>query len=82
MHLNWVRRTRIGGDGWQAGEVPLGEAVERYRLRAYDAAGTLLSEHEVPSTEASIPADGVARVEVAQLSAAFGAGRAADLEVV
>jgi hypothetical protein len=36
--LSWIRRTRLGGDRWE-GEVPLGEAYERYRVRVFaDAA--------------------------------------------
>lgn len=31
VHVSWIRRTRIDGDGW-AGEVPLGEDGEAYRL--------------------------------------------------
>lgn len=31
--ITWIRRTRIDGDQWGAGEVPLGEADERYVLR-------------------------------------------------
>jgi hypothetical protein len=31
VHVSWIRRTRIGGDGW-SGEVPLGEEAEAYDL--------------------------------------------------
>jgi hypothetical protein len=30
--FTWIRRTRIGGDAWDAVEVPLGEAREAYEL--------------------------------------------------
>jgi hypothetical protein len=30
--LNWVRRTRIDGDGWESIEVPLGEESEAYEI--------------------------------------------------
>ncbi|MEJ1158008.1 baseplate multidomain protein megatron [Prosthecomicrobium sp. N25] len=31
--LSWIRRSRVeGGDGWGAGDVPLGEETEAYRL--------------------------------------------------
>lgn len=30
--VSFIRRTRVDGDGWDALEVPLGEAQERYRL--------------------------------------------------
>jgi hypothetical protein len=33
LALSWVRRTRLSGDGWDGLDVPLGEEIERYRLR-------------------------------------------------
>lgn len=33
--LSWIRRTRVGGDGWE-GEVPLAEAVEAWRVEILD----------------------------------------------
>jgi hypothetical protein len=32
LRFAWIRRTRIGGDPWTSGEVPLSEANEGYRL--------------------------------------------------
>jgi hypothetical protein len=32
LAISWVRRTRIGGDSWDAVEVPLGEETERYEV--------------------------------------------------
>jgi hypothetical protein len=32
LNLTWIRRTRIGGDSWDAVDVPLGEAEERYEI--------------------------------------------------
>ncbi|WP_114945488.1 baseplate multidomain protein megatron [Microvirga calopogonii] len=32
IRLEWVRRTRRNGDGWEADEVPLGEDAERYEI--------------------------------------------------
>jgi hypothetical protein len=32
IRLSWVRRSRIGGDGWAGAEVPLAEETERYRI--------------------------------------------------
>ena len=34
--LSWVRRTRVGGDVWAAGDVPLGESAESYQLEILD----------------------------------------------
>lgn len=32
LHLTWIRRTRKGGDSWEASEVPLAEDEERYEV--------------------------------------------------
>lgn len=32
VEISWIRRTRIGGDGWDVAEVPLGEDSERYEV--------------------------------------------------
>ncbi len=32
LHLSWIRRTRLGGDGWAQPDVPLAEAQEFYTL--------------------------------------------------
>ncbi|MFN8828644.1 MAG: glycoside hydrolase/phage tail family protein [Labrys sp. (in: a-proteobacteria)] len=32
LRIHFVRRTRSGGDGWQSGEVPLGEEREAYEI--------------------------------------------------
>jgi hypothetical protein len=34
--LSWIRRTRIGGDNWEAPDVPLGEEVELYDVDILD----------------------------------------------
>ncbi|MDM7255176.1 MAG: host specificity protein, partial [Paracoccus sp. (in: a-proteobacteria)] len=77
----WVRRTRIGGDGWDGADVPLGEDREQYHLRLMRGGDLLfeaitgVSHFEVPATAwAKARAGGAFRVEVAQLSDAFGAG--------
>ena len=40
--LSWTRRSRIGGDSWDAQEVPLGEEYEAYDLDIYNAAATAI----------------------------------------
>ncbi len=35
LRFGWVRRTRVGGDPWAAGDAPLSEASETYRLDIY-----------------------------------------------
>ena len=36
LTLAWIRRTRTGGDSWDAVDVPLGEAEERYEIDILD----------------------------------------------
>jgi Gene Transfer Agent (GTA)-like protein/putative tail protein len=36
LNLTWIRRTRIGGDSWDAIDVPLGETQERYEIDILD----------------------------------------------
>lgn len=81
--LSWKRRTRIGGDGWDAAEVPLAEEVERYEVDILDDAAvvrTIASSAPGCLYEA---ADQVAdfggtqaslAVAVYQMSAAYGRG--------
>lgn len=79
--VRWVRTTRIGGDDFAAVEVPLGEAVEAYRVTIRQA-GTVLRETQVTApaftyTAAMQAEDGTAGVltiGVAQLSQTFGYG--------
>lgn len=86
LMLGWIRSTRIGGDDWRAPEVPLGEAVEGYRVRLYvdesvvwegetGAAQMEIGEAEILALFGGWP-DAV-ELGVAQLSAAVGAGREA-----
>ncbi len=81
LALSWVRRTRIGGDSWEAEEVPLGEAREAYRLRVRVGQAVRrtvdLTAPAFTYTAAMRSADGVGPgfvIEVAQLSDIFGPG--------
>lgn len=38
LEIRWIRRTRIGGDGWETTEVPLSETVEAYEVDILDGA--------------------------------------------
>lgn len=86
--IRWTRRTRLGGDGWDAPEVPLSEETESYRLRIFDGA-TVKRELDLGTptftyTAAMQAADGIAgpfEVQVAQVSASFGPGLFARLAV-
>ncbi len=81
LQLGWIRRTRIDGDGWQIGDVPLGEDRESYVLRVR-VAGTVVREVAVVEPRWIYPAalqaiDGIGsgwRLEVAQVSDRFGPG--------
>lgn len=88
--LSWIRRTRMGGDSWEAIEVPLAEASERYEVDILDGAHVVRTlRTEVPLaiyTGAEQVADfgetqGRITVSVHQLSATRGrgAGRTATL---
>ena len=84
LRVSWIRRTRIDGDPWGAGEVPLGEAEERYVVRVLRGADELRrAEVSVPrwtyaAPERAADGGGVA-IEVAQVSDRFGPGAWASL---
>jgi hypothetical protein len=87
IHIAWIRRTRIDGDGW-AGEVPLGKDAESYRLDVL-AGSTVLRSVTCAAPQALYAvADEIAdfgapqvtlHLRVSQLSATVGAGYAADV---
>ncbi|SMR72831.1 Putative phage tail protein [Aliiroseovarius halocynthiae] len=86
--INWVRRTRVDGDPWGDGDVPLGETSEQYRVRIVDGP-TVKREFDVSSPSwtyiaplrAAELVSGAYAVEVAQVSERFGAGPFTRLEV-
>ncbi|MCC5993166.1 MAG: glycoside hydrolase/phage tail family protein [Rhodobacteraceae bacterium] len=88
LAVSWIRRSRQGGDGWGATEVPLAEAYERYVLRIRQG-GQVLREVtlEAPGYQyaaADQAADGAGAavlVEVAQVSDLVGPGPFARIEV-
>ncbi|UIJ70628.1 glycoside hydrolase TIM-barrel-like domain-containing protein [Aurantimonas sp. HBX-1] len=85
LTATWIRRTRIGGDGWDGIEVPLGEERELYRIEITDAAGGLLVR-ETDGPALAVPAGELAAafgalpaaltLRVAQVSPQWGAGTA------
>ncbi|MBS0528892.1 MAG: phage tail protein, partial [Proteobacteria bacterium] len=87
IHISWIRRTRIDGDGWGI-EVPLGEDVEAYALDILSG-GSIVRSISCSSSEALYAnADELAdfgsvqtslHLRVAQLSATVGAGHASEL---
>ncbi|MEL7214601.1 MAG: glycoside hydrolase/phage tail family protein [Pseudomonadota bacterium] len=75
--LNWIRRTRIEGDVWEGGDVPVAEEREAYRVRLIASDGSV-TEHSVTEPNltlapAQVPA-GPLTLAVAQISARWGAG--------
>ena len=79
--FEWVRRTRLDGDSWEAAEVPLAEETETYLLRVVQGAEVLrevvleTSGYVYDAAEqASDGITGAFRIEVAQVSARYGAG--------
>ncbi|HJU33173.1 MAG TPA: glycoside hydrolase/phage tail family protein, partial [Hyphomicrobiaceae bacterium] len=55
LALTWIRRTRIGGDGWEAPEVPLAEDSERYEIDILDG-GDVVRTLSSATTSASYTA--------------------------
>lgn len=41
LEINWIRRTRVGGDSWDVAEVPLSEESERYEVDILDGSTVL-----------------------------------------
>lgn len=88
LNLRWTRRTRLGGDDWEAWEVPLAEEAERYLVRVIHA-GDVAREVEVaapvwsyaPATQAADGVTGPFELRVAQISAVWGPGPFAAVAV-
>jgi hypothetical protein len=81
LDLQWVRRTRSGGDAWGAVEPPIGEERELYRVTVRrGGAAARVTDVDAPRFRyavAEMAADGAAaplEIGVAQLSALFGPG--------
>ncbi|CAD5300244.1 putative phage tail protein [Bosea sp. 62] len=81
--LSWVRRSRVGGDSWEAVEVPLGEEVERYRvtlragaevIRVIDVGAPTVVYEAAQELADFGSAQAVLDVELVQLSIVAGVG--------
>ena len=87
LKVRWIRRSRLDADTW-AGEVPLGEDREAYRVRV-TTADTILREIELAAPHWSYAASalssdrgaGPLTLEVAQMSDRWGAGPACRLRL-
>ncbi|MEL6548779.1 MAG: glycoside hydrolase/phage tail family protein [Pseudomonadota bacterium] len=77
LEAQWIRRTRVDGDIWDGGDVPLGEANESYRVSLLQG-GVLVVEEITSAPEWSLPAgevpQGSLEVEVSQISEKYGPG--------
>ena len=87
IHISWISRTRIDGDGWGI-EVPLGEESEAYVLDILSGGAVVRRSHALSPQALYASADELAdfgavqtslHVRVAQLSSTVGAGHAADV---
>jgi hypothetical protein len=85
VRISWIRRARLGGDSWDALEVPLNESVEAYRVEILDNGATVRTIETAAPQALYASADELADfgtpqasllVRVAQLSSVVGAGRA------
>jgi len=84
LTINWIRRTRIGGDSWDQIEVPLAEASEAYQVDILSPSGSVLRTLNVTSPSAVYPAglqtadfgapQSAIGVNVYQISQSFGRG--------
>jgi hypothetical protein len=87
LEISWIRRTRIGGDGWDQLEVPLGEDREAYEIDILDGADVvrtlaattpgILYTTAQQTTDFGAPQPSYA-VRVYQLSATYGRGQARE----
>ncbi|QOL79794.1 baseplate multidomain protein megatron [Pseudooceanicola spongiae] len=86
LHFTWIRRTRTGGDSWSAPDVPLGEESQSF-LISIRSAGALVRQLFTDQPQWTYSAldrsadglSGAAEIEVAQVSASYGAGPSATL---
>ncbi|MBV1927217.1 MAG: phage tail protein, partial [Rhodobacteraceae bacterium] len=89
VSVSWLRRTRIDGDSWDLTEVPLGEDSEQYLVRVRQGE-TIVREETVSAPVWSYTSQlrsqddlsGPAIIEVAQVSARYGPGLFATMDLV
>ena len=84
--LGWRRRTRAGGDSWEAVEVPLSQDAEAYEIDILDGSGVVRTLSSSQPTLIYVAADQIAdfgavqsslSIELYQMSVQFGRGHKA-----
>jgi hypothetical protein len=87
VEMTWIRRTRVGGDAWEAEDVPLGEERERYRVDILNGSDVVRTLTASEPTALYAAADEIAdfgsaqsslTIRVAQVSTTAGRGIAAE----
>lgn len=85
LSLTWIRRTRIEGDTWpDTGDVPLGEAFERYLVELGPEGSPLISQTVDDLQSATMDVTGLSgtyEVRVSQVSETYGPGASAVLSL-
>ena len=85
LTITWSRRTRIGGDAWSAGDVPLAEESEHYEIDVLDGSAVARTIATTSSSATYSAADQVAdfgtpqsacTIRVYQIAAGYGRGTA------
>jgi hypothetical protein len=86
--FHWIRRSRIEGDSWDSLDPPVGEEAESYLVRVLRGPAVLREVTVTtpewtydPVAQAADQADTGYTLQIAQISATFGAGAAASLIV-
>ena len=83
LHISFVRRTRSGGDNWEAAEVPLAEDTEAYEIDILSSGGVVRAIATPTTTAVYTAAQQIAdfgapqasvTVRVCQLSSSWGRG--------
>ena len=78
LHVTWVRRTRVEGDGWTPAEVPLGEDREAYLVRVGRGGAVLRARGPAVVALAGGVADATVEGEAGTASPAHGTPFALD----
>ncbi|RKQ70915.1 putative tail protein [Litorimonas taeanensis] len=78
LNISWIRRSREDADSW-VGEIPLGEAEERYRLRLWSH-NNLVQTTETTAPNYFTTVQGLTKIDVAQGSDAYGWGEITTIE--